>query len=172
VTRPSLKGEECNMIVNKFSDLTDCEIYTMKIIWAASEAITCSEIIERLNTKYHLVYKDTTVYTFVKNLKEKGYVDSFKKGVLFYTPKIPEEEFLKKYMEKVTEVLFDNNVASCLEIMARPTVEELEAAVPLGEHPGPYAQGFHDALDELKHYGGRNIEYITVDSKGRKASGK
>lgn len=48
----------------------------MKCVWDAGEDVTCAQIKEVLKEKYELDYKDTTVYTFLSNLKKKGFVDS------------------------------------------------------------------------------------------------
>ena len=74
--------------MSKFSELSDCELATMKCIWDAAEPISAQEIMEQLKIVYGLEYKDTTVYTFIKKLKEKGFVDSYRKGVTYYLAKI------------------------------------------------------------------------------------
>lgn len=77
----------------KFCELTECELATMKCIWDAAEPVTCSEIMTQLKTKYELDYKDTTVYTYLKKLMEKKFVDSYRKGVTFYFPIRTEESY-------------------------------------------------------------------------------
>ena len=57
--------------MTKRSELSECELITMKCIWDAKEPITCQEIMQKLLVEYELEYKDTTVYTFLKNLKER-----------------------------------------------------------------------------------------------------
>ena len=40
------------MIVNKISELTLCEIYVMKILWAAQEDLICKEVNEQVIVGY------------------------------------------------------------------------------------------------------------------------
>ena len=100
------------MGIYKRSELTECELTTMKIVWDAKEPITCQEIIEQLSSKYGLNYKDTTVYTFLKNLKDKGFVDSYRKGITYFTPVRSEEEYRSEQLRKTEKFWFNGNSAS------------------------------------------------------------
>ena len=60
----------------------------MKCIWDLKSEVTCAQVMEKLKEDYGLIYKDTTVYTFLKNLINKGFVTSEKKGITYYTPEI------------------------------------------------------------------------------------
>lgn len=93
----------------KRSELSECELITMKCIWDAAEPITCHEIMEKLKNGYGLVYKDTTVYTFLKNLREKGFVDSYKKGVTYYMPKRDEQSFRDEQLKKTKDFWFNGS---------------------------------------------------------------
>lgn len=81
------------MGICKKSELTGCELVVMKIIWDAKQPITCQEIIRQLSDKYGMNYKETTVYTFLKKLKDKGFVDSYRKGITFFMAVRTEEEY-------------------------------------------------------------------------------
>lgn len=105
------------MIVNKISELTLCEIYVMKILWAAQEDLICKEVKDGLNEKYHMKYCDTTVYTFLKKLSDKGIVDSYKKGITFFRPVLTEQDFLMGYMNKMIDVIFDGDRDSCAKVI-------------------------------------------------------
>lgn len=52
----------------------------MKIIWDAGGVIPLLEIIERLKYDYDKDYSRNSVTTFLIRIKEKGYIDSYKKG--------------------------------------------------------------------------------------------
>ena len=91
------------------AELTDCELTTMKIVWDAEEPITCPEIISILSSKYGLNYKDTTVYTFLKNLKDKGFVDSYRKGITFFVPLRSEEEYRTEVIKHEEKFWFNGD---------------------------------------------------------------
>jgi predicted transcriptional regulator len=79
--------------MGKNFELTECELLTMKCIWDAEEPITCSEIVVEMNERFHLNYKDTTVYTFLKKLMDKGFVKSYRRGVNFYSPARDRDDY-------------------------------------------------------------------------------
>jgi predicted transcriptional regulator len=79
----------------------------MKCIWDAGEPVPCCEVMEQLKEKYGLDYKDTTVYTFLGNLKKKGFVESYRRGVTFYIPIRDMAEFKDEQLRKINE-FWDN----------------------------------------------------------------
>jgi predicted transcriptional regulator len=105
-------------MIYKRSELTECELTAMKIVWDAKEPITCQEIINELKNKYDLNYKDTTVYTFLKNLKEKGFVDSYRKGITLYVPLRSEEEYRSDQLKKMEKFWFSENFADFIVTLA------------------------------------------------------
>lgn len=95
--------------------LSECELTVMKCIWDEKTPVTCSQIMEQLRTKYGLDYKDTTVYTFLKALKEKGFIVSERKGVTYYSIKKPEEEYRQEILKNMEKFWFGG---SALKMMA------------------------------------------------------
>ena len=93
------------------AELTDCELTVMKIIWDAGEPITCGEIQEQLRNTYNLVYKDTTVYTFLKNLREKCFVDTYRRGVTFFVPIRNQEEYRKDIMQRMKKFWYNDDIS-------------------------------------------------------------
>lgn len=93
----------------KRAELSECELITMKCIWDANEPITCQEIMAKLRSTYELDYKDTTVYTFLKNLKEKGFVESYRRGVTFYYAARDEQEYRDGELKKAEDFWFDGS---------------------------------------------------------------
>ena len=63
------------------SVLSECEMVTMRCVWNLGKNATAFNVINMLAEDYGLVYKETTVYTFLKKLKEKGFLDTFRRGV-------------------------------------------------------------------------------------------
>ena len=86
----------------------------MKCVWDAGEPVTCAYVIEKLKTDYGRDYAETTVYTFLKNLKNKGFIETFKKGITFFKPKRELEEFRGAYIKKMVDFWFDGSVADFL----------------------------------------------------------
>lgn len=95
--------------MNKRNELSECELITMKCIWDAGEPITCQQIMEKLRNVYNLDYKDTTVYTFLKNLKEKGFVTSYRRGLTYYEPVRSEQEYRDEQLKKAEDFWFNGS---------------------------------------------------------------
>lgn len=113
--------------MGKFSDLSDCELTTMKCIWDAKEPITAHGIIRQLKKTYGLDYKESTVYTFIKKLKEKGYANSYRKGVTFYFPIRDEEEYRSVQLNRARDFWFRGSTGAMVCELFRlkhPTPEE------------------------------------------------
>lgn len=90
----------------KRSELSECELVVMKCIWDEKKPVTCAQIIEQLREKYDLDYKDTTVYTFLKTLKEKGFIQSERRGVTCYSPIKREEAYREEVLKKTEKFWF------------------------------------------------------------------
>lgn len=120
----------------KRSELSECELVTMKCVWDAKEPVTCQEVITELKTVYGLEYKDTTVYTFLKILKQKGFIDSYRKGITFYQPIRDEVEYREGVIRKALDFWFKNSTSDMLAALSqmseftkeeRETLEKLAA---------------------------------------------
>lgn len=90
----------------KRSELSEYELTTMKCIWDAGEPVTCQEIMEKLRKEYGLDYQDTTVYTYLKKLKQKGFISSYRRGVIFFEAVRSEEEYRNEQIEKMKQLWF------------------------------------------------------------------
>jgi predicted transcriptional regulator len=101
--------------MGKRSELSDCELLTMKCIWDADEPVTASEVIAKLKDDYGLAYKDTTVYTFIQKLKDKGFVESNRRGLTFFSPKRNKLEFRDQQLKEAEKFWFNG---SSYEMMA------------------------------------------------------
>lgn len=108
------------------SELSECELITMKCIWDEKEPTTCHEIMDKLRNEYGLDYKDTTVYTFLKNLKMKGFVDSYRKGVTFYLPIRDEVEYRNEQLRRMEKFWFQNSASKMMAALfqAKPLSKE------------------------------------------------
>ncbi len=97
------------------AELSECELITMKCIWDAGHEVSCAEIMEELQSKYNLFYKDTTIYTFLKKLKEKGFVDSYRRGVMWFIPARDEESFRADQLRTMRDFWFKGSPADLVE---------------------------------------------------------
>lgn len=96
----------------KRAELSECELITMKCIWDAGEPVTCHQIMDELKGKYGLTYKDTTVYTFLKCLKGKGFVASQRKGVTYYWALRSAVEYRNELLRRSEDFWFNGSAAS------------------------------------------------------------
>lgn len=103
----------------KHAELTECEQTVMKCIWDAGQPMTCAQIIEELKGKYGLDYKDTTVYTFLKSLKEKNFVESERKGVTYYRAKKDEEKYREEVLKKTEKFWFGSSSSKMISTLLR-----------------------------------------------------
>lgn len=99
------------------SEISECELLVMKCIWDAGDSLTCQEIVGVLKTKYNIVYKDTTVYTFLNNLKEKGFVESYRRGVTFFKAARDEVEFRNQQLLQKEKFWFGGSTAKLVSAL-------------------------------------------------------
>ena len=103
--------------MRKRTELSECELITMKCIWDAKEPITCQQIMEKLKMEYDLEYKDTTVYTFLKNLKDKGFVSSFRNGITYYEAIRNEQEYRNEQLNKAKDFWFNGSYSALVSAL-------------------------------------------------------
>lgn len=103
----------------KHSELTECEQTIMKCIWDAGKPVTCAQIMGELKGKYGLDYKDTTVYTFLKSLKEKKFVESERKGVTYYTAIKEEETYRQEILKRTEKFWFGSSSSKLISTLLR-----------------------------------------------------
>ncbi len=85
------------------TDLSDRELLVMKCLWDVAAPMTVSELIERIQQEYNIAYKETTVYTFLKRLKDKNYVTSYKRGSSHFSPTVDEKDYLFHYARTMSD---------------------------------------------------------------------
>ncbi|MBR0145963.1 MAG: BlaI/MecI/CopY family transcriptional regulator [Eubacterium sp.] len=94
--------------------LSECELVTMRCVWNLGDRATAFNVINMLAEDYGLQYKETTVYTFLKKLKEKGFVDTRRQGVTYYVPKVSEETFQKEMAKKLLNFWYNGDIAGAV----------------------------------------------------------
>ena len=98
--------------------LTKSETQVMKALWELPESRGySSEIMSRLPDPKPA---PTTLLTFLKILKDKGYVESVKNGKahLFYAI-INREEYMRHYMADVKSTFFGGSLSSLVSFFAK-----------------------------------------------------
>ena len=83
------------------SEITDGELLIMKCLWDEDHPLSAEEIIDALKFRFQKESKGSTVYTFLSRLKDKGYVDSYRKGLriisTWFPKKISSRSILRHY---------------------------------------------------------------------------
>lgn len=73
----------------------------MKTVWDADEELDLMDIMKRVNDKYHKTWKPQTVSTFLARLVQKGYLQNYRKGMVFYYQvMVPLEEYRQQQVSK------------------------------------------------------------------------
>lgn len=85
---------------NHFNELSPCEALIMKLIWEAPQDIPVQELIDQLRDDYGKDYARTTVVTFVGKLKDKRFVDTYRKGKAAFIHPLRSEEEYRRYLLK------------------------------------------------------------------------
>lgn len=77
--------------------LTNCEQLVMKVIWDAEKELGLMDIVDVLSGEYQKDWKPQTVSTFLMRLAEKGYVDNYRRGrIFYYRILVPKEKYLSE----------------------------------------------------------------------------
>lgn len=100
------------------SALSECELVTMRCVWNLKERATAFNVINMLAEDYGMQYKETTVYTFLKKLREKGFVDTRRQGVTYFIPLVDEESYKKEMAKKLVDFWFNGDTFSALKAVA------------------------------------------------------
>lgn len=106
------------------NELSEFELLTMKCIWDAKDSITCQEIMAKLREEYGVDYQDTTVYTYLKKLTRKGFVSSYRRGVIFFEAIRSEEEYRSEQMEKMKRIWYGGDSKKMVEGILSPENKE------------------------------------------------
>jgi len=113
--------------------LTHQEEIIMLHIWQLKECVVKDIINEMEDPKPPY----TTVASVVRNLEQKGYLNSKKyANVYVYTPKIEEDEYKKAFMSSVVKSYFENSYKELVSFFVKEekiSPEELQEIVRMIE---------------------------------------
>lgn len=99
--------------------LTQREAMTMKIVWDHSKPISAVEIQQELAERYGISYERSTITTFILHLRQKGFIDSYKKGQIhYYVPIVPEAEYIADQTRQFADFWFDGSAAKMIAAYA------------------------------------------------------
>lgn len=96
--------------------LTHQEETVMLHIWKLKECVVKDIVLDMEEPKPPY----TTVASIVRNLEQKGYLNSKKYGnVYVYTPKIGEDSYKKTFMSSIVKSYFDNSYKDLVSFFAK-----------------------------------------------------
>ena len=116
--------------------LTKAETQVMSILWSLPESKGySSEIMEKFPEPKPAL---TTLLTFLKILKDKGFVSSEKKGkAQLFSTTISKEAYTRAYMKEVQNTFFGGSFASLVSFFAKDeqlTDEEVNEIMEILKH--------------------------------------
>ena len=101
-------------------ELSFREELVMSILWeGGKDGMSCAEVLEQLQKRYGLTYRDTTVYTFLKNLVEKKYVSKKRVRVTMYIPNMEKskESYIDQKVGELIDIWFDGDREKLLKYL-------------------------------------------------------
>lgn len=99
-----------------FEKLTECEQLVMKTVWDAEEELALTEIMTRVNDKYHKDWKPQTVSTFLARLVRKGYLRHHRQGRVFlYRVLVPMEEYRAQLTHDYVDFWYGSKVDELID---------------------------------------------------------
>ena len=120
-------------IKNAMEKLTHQEETIMLHIWQLRECVVKDIINELADPKPPY----TTVASIVRNLEQKGYLNSKKYGnVYVYSPKIAEDDYKRVFMSNIVKSYFENSYKELVSFFIKEekiTTEELQEIVQMIE---------------------------------------
>lgn len=116
--------------------LTKAEQQVMTALWSQpQEGANSAEIMERMPEPKPAL---TTLLTFLKILKEKGYVLTERVGkALRFTPAVSREQYTRQYMAEVKNTFFGGSLTSLVSFFAKEeqlSEEEIDELVRIIKH--------------------------------------
>ena len=96
--------------------LSNGEEKVMLVIWQAKEPLTYIDVRAGVENRFGDTWKGQTVCTFIKRLKRKGYISTFKEGrFTHYEVLISIEDYRKMLLNEIVERLYQGNRTKLVE---------------------------------------------------------
>jgi predicted transcriptional regulator len=102
--------------MHKENRIADTELEIMKIAWKSKTPTTSSDIVKEL--KVLKGWKETTIYTLISRLVEKGFLTQDKqKQVSSYSPTISEQEHALEQTQDFIDKLFGGDAKQLVSML-------------------------------------------------------
>lgn len=100
-----MKKNELNLV-----SVSECEELVLAVLFDFPEPPALEAIMNEVNQRNKKTWKPQTVSTFLFRLREKGYLEMFRKGrYCYYTLNITKDEYVKKKFIRDCAVFYDGN---------------------------------------------------------------
>lgn len=97
-------------------ELTKGQLAIMKCIWDADGEICYQELMARMKQQFGKEYKRSTVVTFLQQLSDKRYVDTYRIGKRAYArPIVTEEQFQQEHAREEVDHWYNGRVSDFLQ---------------------------------------------------------
>lgn len=100
-------------------ELSACELTVMKCVWDAPGRVKSDYVTEVMREKYGCDYKETTVFTVLRNLRKKGFLQSERKGVTYFWPARSEQEYCEESLDK-QEKMWEDPMTKYASALVKP----------------------------------------------------
>ena len=102
--------------MSKDNRVADTEFEVMKVVWKKTTNITSSDIVKEL--KILKGWKETTIYTLISRLVEKGFLEQEKhKQVSTYSPTISEQEYALQQTHDFIDKMFGGDAKQLVSML-------------------------------------------------------
>ncbi len=102
--------------MNKENKISETELEVMKIVWRNNKQTTSSDIVKEL--KVLKGWKDTTIYTLISRLVEKGFlIQEKQKQISCYSPTIFEHEYTLEQTQEMIDKLFGGDATQLVSML-------------------------------------------------------
>jgi len=102
--------------MNKDNRIAETELEVMKIVWKSKIPTISSDIVKEL--KVLKGWKETTIYTLISRLVEKGFLTQEKqKQVSYYTPTISEHEYTLEQTQDFIDKMFGGDARQLVSML-------------------------------------------------------
>lgn len=102
--------------MNKDNKIADTELEVMKVVWKSNAPATSSDIVREL--KILKGWKETTIYTLISRLVEKGFLRQEKqKQVSSYSSEISEQEYTLQQTHDFIDKLFGGDAKQLVSML-------------------------------------------------------
>ncbi|MDR2889488.1 MAG: BlaI/MecI/CopY family transcriptional regulator [Lachnospiraceae bacterium] len=102
--------------MNKDNKIADTELEIMKTVWARTTPISSSDIVRELMAQKG--WKETTIYTLISRLVEKGFLTQQKqKQVSYYSPTISAQDYVLEQTHSFVNKLFGGDARKLISML-------------------------------------------------------